>query len=204
MTSTAGRSATRSDELDEVSLAYAISIHKSQGSEYPAVVIPVAMQHYLLLERNLLYTGVTRGKRLVILIGQPQALGMAVRNQRSGRRITKLAERLQSASPLNRRTTYERRHRTHHSLTAPRGSRVPGHSQPSTLPGYPFLSVLPFVPDEQHCPIFLISGLAEHTRNLAADTRASLLLLEPGQNDVQSGSRLTVSARSCRSSHTRR
>ncbi|MFH0810401.1 MAG: ATP-dependent RecD-like DNA helicase [Pseudomonadota bacterium] len=81
-------------ELDEVSLAYATSIHKSQGSEYPAVVIPLAMQHYTLLERNLLYTAVTRGKKLVIIIGQPKALAIAVRNQQSKRRVTKLAGRI--------------------------------------------------------------------------------------------------------------
>ncbi len=80
-------------ELDEVSLAYATSIHKSQGSEYPAVVIPLAMQHYTLLERNLIYTSVTRGKKLVIIIGQPKALGMAVKNQKSNKRLTKLAIR---------------------------------------------------------------------------------------------------------------
>jgi ATP-dependent RecD-like DNA helicase SH3 domain/UvrD-like helicase C-terminal domain len=66
-------------ELDEVSLAFATTIHKSQGSEYPAVVIPVAMTHYMMLRRNLVYTGVTRGKRLVVLVGQRKALGIAVR-----------------------------------------------------------------------------------------------------------------------------
>ncbi len=66
-------------ELDEISLAYATSIHKSQGSEYPAVVIPLAIQHYMLLERNLLYTAVTRGKKLVVVIGQMKALAMAVK-----------------------------------------------------------------------------------------------------------------------------
>jgi exodeoxyribonuclease V alpha subunit len=81
-------------ELDEVSLAYAASIHKSQGSEYPAVVIPLALQHYLLLERNLLYTGVTRGKQLVVVIAEPKALKMAVRNRKATQRITRLAERL--------------------------------------------------------------------------------------------------------------
>ncbi len=81
-------------ELDEVSLAYAVSIHKSQGSEYPAVVIPLATQHYLLLERNLLYTGVTRGRKLVVIVGQPKALAMAVRTVRSVRRLTQLAGRL--------------------------------------------------------------------------------------------------------------
>ncbi len=81
-------------ELDEVSLAYAVSIHKSQGSEYPAVVIPLSTQHYTLLERNLLYTAVTRGRKLVVIIGQPKALAMAVRNRRATRRLTALAERL--------------------------------------------------------------------------------------------------------------
>lgn len=82
------------NELDEIALAYATSIHKAQGSEYPAVVIPLAMQHYLLLERNLLYTGVTRGKQLVVVIAQPKALAMAVKNQRSQRRMTYLISRL--------------------------------------------------------------------------------------------------------------
>ena len=81
-------------ELDEIALAYATSVHKSQGSEYPAVVIPLAMQHYLLLQRNLLYTAVTRGKRLVVIIGQPRALAMAVKNVRSTRRLTNLGARL--------------------------------------------------------------------------------------------------------------
>lgn len=81
-------------ELDEVSLAYATSIHKSQGSEYPAVVIPLAMQHYTLLERNLIYTAVTRGKKLVTIIGQPKALSMAVKNRKSNRRLTNLATRI--------------------------------------------------------------------------------------------------------------
>src|SRR5438477_8991187 len=65
-------------ELDEVSLAYAISIHKSQGSEFPVVVIPLAMQQYLLLQRNLMYTGITRGKKLVVLAGEAKALGVAI------------------------------------------------------------------------------------------------------------------------------
>ncbi|MBK1650528.1 ATP-dependent RecD-like DNA helicase [Rhabdochromatium marinum] len=80
-------------ELDELALAYATSVHKAQGSEYPAVVIPLATQHYMLLQRNLLYTGVTRGKRLVVLIAQPKALGMAVR-QTGGQRLTRLRQRL--------------------------------------------------------------------------------------------------------------
>jgi exodeoxyribonuclease V alpha subunit len=81
-------------ELDEVALAYTATVHKSQGSEYPAVVIPLATQHYPMLERNLLYTGVTRGKQLVVIIGQPKALAIAVRTVRSMRRLTNLAARL--------------------------------------------------------------------------------------------------------------
>jgi exodeoxyribonuclease V alpha subunit len=81
-------------ELDEVSLAYAITIHKSQGSEFPAVVIPLATQQYLLLQRNLVYTGITRGKKLVVLIGQRKALGMAVKNNRTENRFSGLLARL--------------------------------------------------------------------------------------------------------------
>jgi exodeoxyribonuclease V alpha subunit len=79
-------------ELDEVALAYAVSIHKSQGSEYPAVVIPIMMQHYMMLRRNLLYTGITRGKKMVILVGQKKAIGMAVKGKLEGRRWSKLEE----------------------------------------------------------------------------------------------------------------
>jgi len=79
-------------ELDELVLAYATTIHKSQGSEYLAVVIPLSTQHYTMLARNLLYTGVTRGKRLVVLIGQRKALAIAVRNQGGRRRWSKLRE----------------------------------------------------------------------------------------------------------------
>jgi ATP-dependent exoDNAse (exonuclease V) alpha subunit len=82
----------------QVALAYATTVHKSQGSEYPAVVIPLATQHYPMLARNLLYTGVTRGKRLVVLIGQPKACALAVRNVRAMRRLTNLAARLRQQS----------------------------------------------------------------------------------------------------------
>jgi exodeoxyribonuclease V alpha subunit len=81
-------------ELDELVLAYAATIHKSQGSEYPAVVIPLVTQHYVMLARNLLYTAVTRGKRLVVLVGQRKALAIAVRNHGSRRRWAKLREHL--------------------------------------------------------------------------------------------------------------
>ena len=84
------------NELDEVSLAYAITIHKSQGSEFPVIVMPLAMQHYLLLQRNLVYTGITRGRRLVVLVGQKKALQTAVRNASAVRRYTALEKRLKS------------------------------------------------------------------------------------------------------------
>ncbi len=79
-------------ELDTLVPAYAATIHKSQGSEYPAVVIPVMMQHYTMLQRNLIYTGVTRGKRLVVLVGQKKAVAIAVRNVSGRRRWSKLKE----------------------------------------------------------------------------------------------------------------
>ena len=81
-------------ELDEVSLAYAITIHKSQGSEFPCIVIPLAMQQYMLLQRNLVYTGITRGKKLVVLIGQRKALAMAVKNNKTQNRFSGLLARL--------------------------------------------------------------------------------------------------------------
>jgi exodeoxyribonuclease V alpha subunit len=67
-------------DLDDLVLAYAITVHKSQGSEYPAVVIPIHTQHYVMLQRNLLYTAMTRGKRLVVIVGSRRALRIAVRN----------------------------------------------------------------------------------------------------------------------------
>ena len=79
-------------ELDMLVPAYAATIHKSQGSEYPAVVIPIMTQHYAMLQRNLLYTGVTRGKRLVVLVGQKKAVAIAVRNVSGRRRWSKLQE----------------------------------------------------------------------------------------------------------------
>ena len=84
-------------ELDTLVPAYAATIHKSQGSEYPAVVIPVLTQHYAMLQRNLLYTGVTRGKRLVVLVGQKKAVAIAVRNVSGRRRWSKLDEWLGEA-----------------------------------------------------------------------------------------------------------
>jgi exodeoxyribonuclease V alpha subunit len=90
-------------ELDELSLAYAISIHKSQGSEFPAVVIPLAMQQYGLLERNLVYTGMTRGKQLVILVGEGKALSVAVRKNNTHLRYSGLKGRLEELAPAAER-----------------------------------------------------------------------------------------------------
>jgi exodeoxyribonuclease V alpha subunit len=81
-------------ELDELTLSYAISVHKSQGSEYPVIVMPVITQHYLLLQRNLLYTGITRAKKLVVLVGTRKALAIAVRNNRAEERYSYLGHRL--------------------------------------------------------------------------------------------------------------
>jgi len=85
-------------ELDELVHAYAISVHKSQGSEFPAVVIPLLTSHYMLLQRNLLYTAVTRAKRLVVLVGQPRAINIAVGNDKVARRYSGLTERLRRAT----------------------------------------------------------------------------------------------------------
>lgn len=86
-------------ELDELDLAYAISVHKSQGSEYRAVVAPVIMQHYVLLQRNLIYTAITRGKQLVVLVGSLKALSTAVRNAKVRQRYTRLRSRLRGDMP---------------------------------------------------------------------------------------------------------
>jgi len=90
-------------ELDEISPAYAISIHKSQGSEFPVVVIPLAMQQYMLLERNLIYTGITRGKRLVMVVGQPKALRIAIRKNNTRLRHSGLQDRLRRFVETNPR-----------------------------------------------------------------------------------------------------
>ena len=87
------------NELDEIVPAYAISVHKSQGSEYPVVVMPILTQHYILLQRNLIYTAVTRGRRLVVLVGTRKALAMAVKNDKPRNRYTRLAWRLNTAAP---------------------------------------------------------------------------------------------------------
>lgn len=90
-------------ELDEIALAYAITIHKAQGSEFPAVLIPVAMQHFLLLQRNLIYTGLTRGKTMVVLVGEAKALALAIGNRRTPRRYSGLLTRLRHGSATPQR-----------------------------------------------------------------------------------------------------
>jgi exodeoxyribonuclease V alpha subunit len=87
-------------ELDDLILAYACTIHKSQGSEYPVVIMPLSTQHFMLLRRNLLYTGVTRGKKLVILVGDPKAVKMAVENFKVEERQTFLAAKLSGDLPI--------------------------------------------------------------------------------------------------------
>ena len=81
-------------ELDEIVLAYAVSVHKSQGSEYPAVVIPILIQHYMLLQRNLIYTAVTRGRSLVVMVGTRKALAIGIKNNKTQKRYTYLKHRL--------------------------------------------------------------------------------------------------------------
>jgi exodeoxyribonuclease V alpha subunit len=83
-------------ELDELVLAYAISIHKSQGSEYPAVVVPILPQHYIMLQRNLLHTAITRAKKLLVLVGARKAIAIAIYNNKVQHRYTGLADRLTS------------------------------------------------------------------------------------------------------------
>jgi len=87
-------------ELDELVLAYAVTVHKSQGSEYPAIVLTLVNQHYMLLQRNLLYTAITRAKRLCVIVGQIRALEAAVRNNRVALRNTGLAERLSTLASI--------------------------------------------------------------------------------------------------------
>jgi exodeoxyribonuclease V alpha subunit len=81
-------------------LAYATTIHKAQGSEYPAVILPLVTQHYAMLQRNLLYTGLTRGKRLVVIVGQKKAAAIAVRNVSGRKRWSKLREWLAPDQPM--------------------------------------------------------------------------------------------------------
>ncbi|NLB65944.1 MAG: ATP-dependent RecD-like DNA helicase [Lentisphaerae bacterium] len=84
-------------ELDELTPAYAVTVHKSQGSEYPCVILPMHTQHYVMLQRNLMYTGITRGRQLVVVVGTVKAMSLAVRNAEAGRRMTSLRKRLRQA-----------------------------------------------------------------------------------------------------------
>ena len=88
-------------DLDALTLAYAVSVHKSQGGEFPAVIVCLLTQHFPLLQRNLLYTAVTRGKRLVVIVGSRKAMAIALRNDTPRRRNSLLASRLASAKPAN-------------------------------------------------------------------------------------------------------
>jgi exodeoxyribonuclease V alpha subunit len=81
-------------ELDEIVLAYAVSVHKSQGSEYPVVILPILTQHYILLQRNLIYTAVTRGRNLVVMVGSRKALAIGVNNNQTLQRFTRLRYRI--------------------------------------------------------------------------------------------------------------
>ena len=85
------------EDLDELSLAYAVSVHKSQGSEYPAIIMPVVTQHYMLLQRNLIYTGLTRARKLAVMIGSRRALSIGLKNKDSAKRFTHLIYRLREA-----------------------------------------------------------------------------------------------------------
>jgi len=92
------------EELDELTLAYAISVHRSQGSEFPIVVMPITTQHYMMLQRNVLYTAVTRAKRLMILVGSARALALAVKNAAVSSRFTWLSQRLCDAAGIRPHT----------------------------------------------------------------------------------------------------
>jgi exodeoxyribonuclease V alpha subunit len=94
-------------QLDELVHAYAVSIHKAQGSEFPVVVIPILTQHYLMLQRNLLYTAVTRARKLVVIVGSKQAIAIAVHNNRIAARNTRLSRRLQEYVPPKEQSTYK-------------------------------------------------------------------------------------------------
>ena len=88
-------------ELDEMVLAYAVSVHKSQGSEYPVVVLPILTQHYILLQRNLIYTAVTRGRNLVVMVGSRKAMAIGVNNDQTLQRFTRLRYRLRPSGPIH-------------------------------------------------------------------------------------------------------
>ena len=86
------------NECDELELAYAITVHKSQGSEFPVVIMPIVSQHYVMLQRNLIYTGMTRAKKLLVLIGSQKALHIAINNNTPAKRLSMLLQRLKIAN----------------------------------------------------------------------------------------------------------
>ena len=88
------------NDADQIALAYAVTVHKSQGSEFPVVILPLLTQHFVMLERNLVYTGMTRAKKLLIMVGSHRALGIAVRKSQSNRRWTRLAGRLRDPGSI--------------------------------------------------------------------------------------------------------
>jgi exodeoxyribonuclease V alpha subunit len=89
-------------DLNELTLAWATSIHKSQGSEYPVVILPLYTQHYVMLSRNLFYTGLTRAKQLAIIVGSEKAIAIAVKQLKQQQRYTRLQQRLITATAINR------------------------------------------------------------------------------------------------------
>ncbi len=125
-------------DLDELALAYVLSIHKSQGSEFPCVVIPLHTQHYMMLQRNLLYTAVTRGKKLVVLVGTKKALGMAVRRADTNRRYSALRRRLQKKRQYpNHRLRNSTRNQNFSMAMLGGFRRVAGHRRCRTQEGIP-------------------------------------------------------------------
>ncbi|MBT9147901.1 MAG: ATP-dependent RecD-like DNA helicase [Syntrophomonadaceae bacterium] len=90
-------------DLDELVLSYAITVHKSQGGEYPVIVVPVSMQHYIMLQRNLIYTAITRAKELVVAVGEKKALAIAVKNNKVRARYTNLKKRLRGTAAQQKR-----------------------------------------------------------------------------------------------------
>jgi exodeoxyribonuclease V alpha subunit len=89
-------------DINQITLAYAVSVHKSQGTEYPVILMPLLVSHYLMLQRNLLYTGLTRAKKLAIIVGEKKALAIAIKNDKMAKRYTKLKERIASVIRKNR------------------------------------------------------------------------------------------------------
>jgi exodeoxyribonuclease V alpha subunit len=96
-------------DLSELALAWAVTVHKSQGSEYPVVILPLFMQHYLLLSRNLVYTGLTRARQLAILVGPTRAIGLAIKRVMDRQRYTALAERLKGLNPASQPVSERKR-----------------------------------------------------------------------------------------------